>query len=447
VNGAGMESALHAYHSVYGATYRLATKKDPNKGDWLAQSWTVLSECGTFILFDSIEYSGHADEKMVLDFFKKAAEKLLTINPHLQEVWVGASQFARLKLEKYGYVAKPVDKDFRIGGYDKDSYTDAENIVVLMKRTDLKQAQESSVVVHLPEEQKQREEEQKIQYEYELRYGVDTYLQPGKVVKSLGLSKEARKHFNKTYEPVISMLRQDPKNPLLEEGFVSSENDEDTRYREGECYITYEAAKLWLDKVFNSKLKALQLPHHVYAAKETEISRCLEEASQNTSIKTFTLIAFIGIHAVSVFIDHAQGVSFILDSEPGTALDPLIAACKSKFPRIRVIQPEPELRLQRDFYSCTTFALKEGRLYARIAEAFSKLLVNNKTDTLAITDMPAALLKMTQTPLNLTEDQKNTVVSQKRNLTLFEYLKAHKFGDFNTAALKTKLNILRQLAL
>jgi len=470
-NNAGAESAMHAYHSVYGATYRLAAKKDPNDGDWFAQSWTVLSECGTILLFDSIEFSAHADEQMVLAFFKKLAEKLLRENPHLQEIWVGASQHARLKLAKHGYTSKPVDENFRIAGYSKDSYTDSDKIVVLMRRADLKETQEAvqtqeapSVVLHVnsnapkarteetkqtQEETKQVAEEIKAKAEYRLGYGVDTYLKPGKVIKFLGLSKKARQLFNTTHEPVISLLMEEPENPLLEEGFVSSDPEQTNRYREGEYYITYQATMLWLENTLNPKLKASGLAHHVYAAKENDIRAVLQEAQQNTSIKTFTVIAFIGIHAVSIFVDPKNGVCYILDSEPGTDFTQLKQACKSMTPNMRVITPEADLRLQRDFYSCATFAAKFAEFFAKNAKTFSKLLQDNETDTLATADMPAGLLKMAQTPLTLTDKQKRTVVSKTKNQTLLQYNAALKLtiGDteFNTAALKTRQNILKQI--
>jgi hypothetical protein len=455
---AGKESAMHAYSSIYGATYRLASKKDPNIGDWLAQSWVVLSECGTILLFDSIEFAAHAKEKMVLAFFKKAAEKLLASNPHLQEIWVGASQHARLNLEKHGYTRKPAGENFSIAGYSEDSYTDAENIVVLLNRNELKikseevqQAQEeTSVVIHLNKVVLQTQEETKVNAEYRLRYGVDTYLKPGKVVKLLGLSDQARRIFNTTHAPVISLLMEEPENPLLEEGFVSSDPDnQQNRYREGECYITYKVTTQWLDNMLNPKIKEMTLLHHVYAAKEEDIPAVLQEAQQNISIKTFTVVVFIGIHAVSVFVDPKNSVCFIEDSEPGTNLTKLSQACKSMAPNMRVITPEADLRLQKDFYSCTTFALKSARYFAKNANAFSKLLMDNPTDTLATADMPAALLKMAQTPLTLTEEQNQTVVSKKKNLTLLQYHAAFKLTiggtAFNTAALKTRQSLLKQM--
>ena len=191
----------------------------------------------------------HAKEKVVLDFFKKAAEKLLLSNPHLQEIWVGSSEHARLKLEKYGYVRKLAGEDFAIAGYSEDSYTDAEHIVALLNRNELK------VVA---EELKHTQEETKVNADYRLRYGVDTYLKPGKIVKSLGLSNEARRIFNGTHASVISLLMEDSENPLLEEGFVSSDpQNQSDRYREGECYITYKAAKQWLDNTLNPKIKGM----------------------------------------------------------------------------------------------------------------------------------------------------------------------------------------------
>lgn len=116
---------------------------------------------------------------------------------------------------------------------------------------------------------------------------------------------------------------------------------------------------------------------------------------------------------------------------------------------MRIIRPEAELRLQKDFYSCVTFALKSARFFAKNADAFSKLLIGNPSDTLATVDMPPALLKMAQTSLTLSEEQNQVVVSKKKNLTLAQYNVAHKLiiGDttFNTAALKTRQNVLKQL--
>lgn len=441
---AGMESAMHAYSSPYGITYRLAAKKDPNVGDWLAQSWTVLSECGTIVLFDSIEYAGHANEKMVLDAFKKAAIKLLEKNPHLKEVWVGDSQHARLKLENYGYTRKPRGENFNIGGYSEDSYTDAEEVVVLMDRNALKNSLEDK-------ELKTTQEETKLESEYQLRYGIDTYLEPekSKVIKQPGLSDLARQAFKTQHASTIALLMEEPDNPLVEEGFVSSNHEKDSRYREGEWYITFKVAKLWLDRVFNPEIKSRQLAHEVYAVKKMHVSRGLEEARNNTSIKTFTLIVFIDIHAVSMFVNPKKGVCFILDSEPGNGLDDLINACESYFPGMRVITPGNDLRLQKDFYSCITFALKSARYYAKHADAFSQLLARNKTGTLELTEMPPALLKMTQTSLEgeLTEAQKNTVVSSNNNLILTQYWAKHRLPGtpFNTAALKTRQKILEDI--
>lgn len=447
IMGAGTESAMHAYNSPYGVTYRLAAKKEPNAGDWLAQSWTVLSECGTILLFDSIEYSGHANEEMIFKAFKKAAEKLLKKNPRLQEVRVGSSQHARLKLDRYGYTRKPKEEDFRIAGYSEDSYNDSNEIVVLMDRKRLEMVSETEDSI-----QEEVKEVATLAIEYQIRYGIDTYLKPGKTIKLLGLSNQARDLFKTKHAKTVALLMEEPENPLIEEGFVSSTNHQASRYREGEWYITYGAATKWLDEVFNPKIKGKGLSHYVYAAKSTEVSERLQEAIENTSIKTFTLIVFIGIHAVSMFLDSNQGVCFILDSEPGSDLNPLISASRDRFPNIRVIMPERDLRLQKDYYSCTTFALKSARYYAKHAGSFSQLLADNETDTLPLSKMPAALLKMTQTSLeeNLTQAQRDTVVSKKDNLTLLQYYKMYKqdFGGtaFNTAALKTRQNVLEEIS-
>lgn len=451
LNGAGMESAMHAYNSVYGATYRLAAKKDPNATDWLAQSWTALSECGTILLFDSIEFAGHANEKMVLAAFKKLARKLLEQNPHLQKIWVGASQHARFKLEKHGYTRKPKEESFSIAGYPEGSYTDADEIVVLVDRNTLK------------EEMKQVQEEIKVATEYQvcIRYGVDTYLHPRKVVKLLGLSDEARELFNRTHASLMDFLRKDdPQNPLVEEGFVSSENDQSSRYREGEYSVTYEAVELFLKTRLNPRIEQMGLKHHVYASTEQDISSVLQKAKQQDSIDTFSVIAIVGgRHAVSVFVDCKRGVSFILDSEPGSDLSHLIQALKSMEPTIRVITPDPDLRLQKDYYSCKPFAIKSARFYAKHAEGFSQLLQSVKPETNILTTdcMPAALLKMAQTLLTttateqsqkITPEQQATVVSQKKRLTLLQYYEQHRLKDtqINTAALKTRYNVFKQIS-
>ena len=456
--GAGMESAMHAYQSVYGITYRLAAKKNPNETDWLAQSWTVLSECGRILLFDSLEFSSHVDEKIVIAFFKKAAEKLLAGNPHLQEIQVGASHYAALKLEQHGYVRKPTDKDFRIGGYSKDSYSDAEgSIVVLLRREDFKQVQEAEYVkMHLDTpEVKQTAEEIKVNAKDQrrLRYGIATYLNVGKVVKVLGLSDEARRLFNKTHATVLECLKRDPQNPLVEEGFVSSSYDGDSRYREGEYAITYEAVELWLEARLNPVIKSMGLKHHVYASQEKDISSVLEVAKNNVFIDTFTVVAIVGgRHAVSVFVNKKEGVSFIFDSEPGSNLSPLIQALKRLAESMSVITIDPELRLQKDYYSCKVFALKSARFYAKNADTFSQLLKSlrvNNADILPTHLVPADLLKMSQADVTITAIQEQSIVSHKKHLNLLQYQQSKLFvadnSKLNTAAFEKRYKIFDDL--
>jgi hypothetical protein len=453
LTGAGGESALHAYGSIYGATYRLALKTNPNQADWAAQAWTVLSEDGAILLFDSIEYSAGISEKMVLAFFKKAAEKLLINHLHLQEIWIGASQYARLKLDKHGYMIKPTPEAFSIAGHAEGSYTDADSIVVLMSRSQLSLNMDNMKPTGVRGSSAANSGS-----EYRLCYGVDTYLKPGKIVKTLALSKEARQFLQTEYAPVVNLLMENRLNPLVEEGFVSSDDKQEHRYREGECFITDKAAKLWVDNTLNPRIKELGLTHHVYVeTPEENVLALLQKAQKNTAIKTFSIIPFLGIHAVSIFVDPVNKVSFILDSEPGSGLESLKMACQNSFPGMRVITPglaeaeEGDLRLQKDYYSCVTFALKSVRYYAKYADDFSRILREHvtETDVLMLNKMPAVLLKMAQIPLKFTKEQEETVVSKKRNLNLVQYMTQHELridnSTFNTSALKTRQQMIRQM--
>ncbi|RUR19032.1 ankyrin repeat domain-containing protein [Legionella sp. km535] len=290
------------------------------------------------------------------------------------------------------------------------------------------------------------------------RIAVDTYVYKGQETGTLVLNPEKRKTFFEQLSQVRSLLLREEQNPLLEEGAYSHYS----RDREGEYYLTYEALTLLIQRKLRwQRASASGLAYNyrnIYVIKNNP--GLLLEMFSVLSLQNHDDAKFIYIHGIQVvafYLRNEEGVikCFIVDSE--TARDDPTAEIINSIYRIF---PEATIYLnntllQKDYYSCATFAfkcllyfVKHGRevfpwleLNIGIAPEVRKIII-----TLSPGMLMPALLKMSQSRLELSDELLDSYVSYKKKITLRDYFSRYSvsFHDksYNFSALEKKYKYL-----
>lgn len=141
---------------------------------------------------------------------------------------------------------------------------------------------------------------------------------------------------------------------------------------------------------------------------------------------------------VLIYIHETLGIE---DSDR-SSISQVTEAIKPWLPKHNIHVMQPNFVIQKDYASCGVFALKAARAFGKPALALDEklwsLCAQNKVPRqkglkvdeqsyLSIEQIPAVLLKGYQGPVSqLSEEQMNTIVSQKKNLTLAEYRHKHR---------------------
>ncbi|MGQ3892504.1 hypothetical protein [Legionella sp. CNM-4043-24] len=292
----------------------------------------------------------------------------------------------------------------------------------------------------------------------QLRYveAIDSYVQRGKKTGTLVIDSERRHDFFTSHPHVHHLLQREQTNPLLEEGAYW---DKHSRARLGEYYLTYEALTLLIEARKQRRRPASSSgPSYntkrmfVIKNNESRLRAVLEQLvlKDKDDVK---LICITGIHPVACYIrkegEHLK--CMMVDSEGGdTELALLILSMLQKAHPGIVFYMSTTL-LQKDYYSCATFAFKSLMYFVKHgAEVFpwleQKEVRQSKKDhrilRLSPTDLMPTLLKMTQDLSVLSDSALATLVSHKRQTSLRDYINQHLWDHhgkpINTAALLKK---------
>ena len=205
-----------------------------------------------------------------------------------------------------------------------------------------------------------------------LSEGVDTYVQPGFRIRQLAMQTEARDQYLEQYSPLISLLRRDDKNPLVEEGDY---RDSLHRMKQGELYLTYEAIALLVEKKIRThKSSKKSLPYHsrnMYVIKNDLGNFEYILAGLALALNDDAKVIYIsGIHSVPIYLRNQQGRirCLIVDSEADVNSYPheLMPVLYKVFPQLDLVMSST--KLQRDFYSCSTFAIKALMYFVKHGE-------------------------------------------------------------------------------
>lgn len=295
-----------------------------------------------------------------------------------------------------------------------------------------------------------------------LKKGIDTYVNEGSTISQLAIQSDKRKSFFKTYHNINQLLLRETTNPLVEEGILT----QNSRDREGEHYLTYEALTLLIEKkIRKHKIKNNGLKYNarnIFIIKNDE--KNLEHILQNVELKNgedAKIIYILGIHSIPFYLRNENGKikCFIVDSEAGVygLSFELLEVLNKVFPSAYIILSSTTL--QKDFYSCSTFSFKVLLYFVKhggdIFSYIEKVGVEEKKNNgivyriLAPENLMPTLLKLSQSKLELSKDILNSVVSQKKKLTLREYFKKYTIKtenkSRNAAAIIKKYKYLDEL--
>jgi hypothetical protein len=284
--------------------------------------------------------------------------------------------------------------------------------------------------------------------------GIDTYVNRDSEQSGLVIDCSKRNAFFQERQSLHVLLEREATNPLLEEGsYISPKN----RSRIGEHYLTHEALIMLVEKeirnhktsdkgfVYNSK--------NIFIVKNNldNLGTILKDLVLNPN-QDAKFIYIMDIHSIPFYIRNINNTiyCFIVDSD-GDAPDSLIELLKEVYPKSVVFSSS--VVLQKDFYSCTTFAFKCLKYFVKHGDEVFALLTStnanlNTEDYITIDEsrLPPTLLKMNQSLFTLSDEILQTKVSYKANLTLKDYLQryTHVFvgKTFNSAALIKKYKYL-----
>lgn len=297
-----------------------------------------------------------------------------------------------------------------------------------------------------------------------LTKGIDSYLRPGSSVTQLAMQTTARSQYFEQCLPLVSLLLRDDINPLVEEGVYIEASH---RARQGEFYLIYEAIALLVEKkIRHHKPSKNSLPYdsrNIYIIKNDPDNLEYILTHLNLEMGRDAKIIYVsGVHSIPFYLRNQQGQirCFLVDSEAQVngLPDDIIYTIQKALPPIDLVVSTTTL--QRDFYSCSTFAIKALMYFVKHGdEVFTWIdkVWNNTLKTIQQIDMGEVtyktlnpddlmpvLLKMAQTTFALSSEVLASIVSSKKKMTLDNYFKYyHRQFDgkkINTAALVKKYN-------
>lgn len=280
--------------------------------------------------------------------------------------------------------------------------------------------------------------------------------------KDLVCKTKKQLRFRRRNPAVTKLLLENQDNPQLEQGNISFDDKGIRRDHLGELFITKDVAKAIIEKnIENGKYKF----NYFIALENNEgkLHDYLKDLKLNNGENCMILYiedchcfaAYITKISddIKIYIFDTQTVDTIMTHE-------IYEALENKFSDAFFYCNG--VKLQRDFYSCTTIVLKFVSLMGKMGN----LIIDNISDASKLTKgivsnrfyvkpeyTPPELLKFSQFKLEIKKSNKawDQIVSKKKNLTLRQYMDIYtkKENDkfINYAALLSKYKILRKVEL
>ncbi|OGT63396.1 MAG: hypothetical protein A3E85_02490 [Gammaproteobacteria bacterium RIFCSPHIGHO2_12_FULL_45_12] len=417
---------------------------DTKTNDIVAQSYAWLSEEGNLV-FDSLETLRRKDAPRLVEFFIAAAYQM---KGQLVQIDGKNKTIERIHLGKGGgtpsrHLTMQLDSAknplLPASGY---RYGDANEQWILVS-PDCNAFNIEAYCKRFPHHNAVSVKKDDLA----ITYGIDTYVNPGQMKKTLSVKSRTRQLFFNTHQLVQRTLRESPNNPLLEEGNIDAANK--TREHEGEYYITISLLKRLIDiqirqksEIENSHYNANNLFCININDDKNAFSKQLFELNL-ASGEDAKFIIVNHCHATTCYVRNVDGKIKVLlvDSEPSNNAydDSYLKTILRALPFSKIFITSTQL--QRDYSSCSTFAIKSLMYFSKHGNEIFPLVdkrenFKSEHDSIAILKpekTPPKLLKMCQTRLELDATTLDTSVNKKN--TLKEYYQKHQKAGFNTAAL------------
>lgn len=416
IGGLGRHVAVHAATSPFGRILRVM------KGDkWIAQAWVGITTNQELVL-DSIEANrGYATDE-IFALFKKASQIWLEQHPYFKRVLLGEGGGSRYFYHKMlpvyeGTIAHIIG--YLEGGYD------------------------SLTVRYVIAEQNSEQQKEDSADDYILVNAKDTYVDPGKPIRSLTSTYPQKVSLSLATPKATALLKNSAHNPIAEEGYYLNIKQ---REHYGELFLTHEAVEILANnKIFEKKDIDVRYQFHRLITINQSERKLIEELKKvplHDELPTLILMTE-GIHTVAAVVGKVgeDTVAYIADSE-GRQYSPIYSALRSAYPESHVFINE--IRLQKDYYGCSLFALKAAIYFAKHGRSLLRSSMNKPVT-------PPTLLKMSQglDRNKFTKEALETVVSHRRDRTLEQYLNEMETTihgtKYNTAVLRKKNKYIRLL--
>ncbi|MFA6303119.1 MAG: hypothetical protein WC627_08320 [Legionella sp.] len=282
--------------------------------------------------------------------------------------------------------------------------------------------------------------------------GIDSYVNPGFKINQLALIANQRELFFEQRPNLAALLKRGANNPLVEEGNYQTPV---VRSYQGEYYLNHEAITLLVEREIRThqpKKNGLKYnSKNIYILKNDmdNFGHILKNLELNDG-QDAKFIYIDGIHSIPLYVRNVEGTirCFIVDPESynfGAKIKKLIL---SIFPSAKIVSSTTVL--QKDYYSCSTFAIKALMYFVKHGSEIFPYIdnLNNKkrkrddSGEMMPEQLMPALLKMIQARLNLSEQCLSTIVSNKQQLSLKEYFIKYAINldqkSYNSAALVKK---------
>ena len=273
-------------------------------------------------------------------------------------------------------------------------------------------------------------------------------------ITTLALNESMRGLFFRSKPQLFSLLQRQTLNPPIEEGtFATLEK----RERQGEYFITGEALTFLIDadiKKYQEKYNT----KNIFIIDNNFEKLC--EILNSLNLKPDEDAKFI-------FINNIHAIAFYLRAEAGKVNCYMADSTGSIMPSqkialfIKNLIADIEIvfgpRLQKDYYSCYTFAkktmvyfIKHGHeIFSHIATVGVSTEEKTGEKSLTLPHLMAPLLKLCQSMEPLPEALLNILVSTKANKTLRQYHAEYKkdFGGktLNTASIQKRYKYFEQI--
>lgn len=266
----------------------------------------------------------------------------------------------------------------------------------------------------------------------------------GEKTDDLVLKSEPRANFFQQRPQLKNLLLRQPFNPILEEGrYAENTNcteERDRRDRIGEYYLGPEGLWMWIQQKFYDDPRAVKKYNNknIFIVDNSPFNfflRILDKINLQDG-EDAKFIMLIAAHTIPVYMRNDGGKikCFIMDS---------MAGYEDHWPKkiiraVRAFYPDAAITLsstmmQHDYYSCNVFAMialiyfaaHGAEIFPYIEKQGTTLHAKTGCQLLAEDKLIPALIRLTQTLIPLPDSALDTIVSDKKQLTLRQYLEKY----------------------